>query len=255
MTLDQRRRVHSAVAQLAMVELSRILADTFQNVGGNSGSLQIRFERGRMDVPPLLTYLEERTVRDKVCTGCNARASVYGIAMFCPFCGSRDAAAGFVGSIDAARALLAVTAALPVSLRADLEARGGEDRLAENALGDVVSAFEAYCRARVTELQGAASLRAVQSRQGRNVFQRLDDAVSIIEATLRRPITPTLSASEWNELRVSFATRHVLTHNAGIADAGYVTVGGGTPIGQRVQVTRTAAERALLLLERVVQAM
>lgn len=62
-----------------------------------------------------------------------------------------------------------------------------------------------------------------------------------------------LSQAEWEELREAFARRHVLTHNLGIADARYTAAGGTTPVGQRVQVTPTTAERALQLLERLVQ--
>jgi hypothetical protein len=134
-----------------------------------------------------------------------------------------------------------------------LQARGGEDRLAENALVDSVAAFEAYCRSRVEEVNGAAQLQILLSKHGRNVFQRLDEAVQIMQAELNISGTGALSTTEWDELREAFATRHVLTHNLGIADAHYGASGGTTPLGQRVQVTRTAAERALQLLERLVQ--
>jgi hypothetical protein len=76
-----------------------------------------------------------------------------------------------------------------------------------------------------------------------------------MEGELGVSLSGVLSLAEWDELREAFATRHVLTHNLGIADGAYVASGGTTPQGQRVQVTRTAAERALQLIERLVQAM
>jgi hypothetical protein len=77
-----------------------------------------------------------------------------------------------------------------------------------------------------------------------------------MEGELGASLFGVLSATQWDELRPAFATRHVRTHNlVGIADALYVSSGGSARLGQRVQVTRTAAERALQLIERLVQAM
>jgi hypothetical protein len=98
-------------------------------------------------------------------------------------------------------------------------------------------------------------LRQRNSAHGRNVFQRLADAISIMEGEQGASLFGVLSATQWDELRPAFATRHVRAHNLGIADALYVSSGGSVRLGQRVQVTRTAAERALQLIERLVQAM
>lgn len=251
LTLDQLRRIRSAFARLAMDEVAKMLDKAFLPLQRTSGPVQIRYERGRVELPPLLTYLEEETVREKTCGACGGRSALYGIALFCPFCGRRDSLESFVESIEVARALLAAAADLPAPQRQILQAKGGEDRLAENALGDVVTAFEVFCRSRVEEVKGAAALQTLQAKHGRNVFQRLDEAIPIMEAQLGTRLSTALSASEWNELRLAFASRHVLTHNLGIADAHYVASGGVTPLGQRVQITRSAAERALALIERL----
>ena len=70
-----------------------------------------------------------------------------------------------------------------------------------------------------------------------------------------RPARTPLTVLEVNELRVAFGTRHVLTHNFGISDARYRAGDGTTPLGQRVQVTRTFVDRALALTEQLVAAM
>lgn len=255
LTLDQRRRIRSAAARLAVDQVARALDQAFRPLQRTSGLIQIRYERGRAELPPLLTYLEEQTVRERVCRLCSGRAAVYGIALFCPFCGQRDALASFVESIEVARALLTSIGDLPEPQRRALQARGGEDRLAENALSDSVTAYETFCRSRVEERSGAARLQVLLANHGRNVFQRLTDAVPIMEAELSVSLSGVLSVAERNELHEAFAARHVLIHNLGIADALYVASGGTAPLGQRVQVTRTAAERALQLIKRLVQAM
>ena len=255
LTMDQRRRIMSAAARLAVDHAAAMLDEALGSLHRTSGPIRIKFERGRAELPPLLTYLEEETVRERVCRLCGGRSALYGIALFCPFCGERDAVEGFAESLEAARALLASIGDLPEPQRRVVKARGGEDRLSESALSDAVTAFETFCRTRVEEVSGAARLAVLVANHGRNVFQRLTDAVSIMEAELGVPLTSVLSVAEWGELHEAFATRHVLIHNLGIADAPYVASGGRTSLGQRVQVTPTAAERALQLIERLAQAM
>ena len=256
MTLDQRRRIRSAAARFAVEEVGQMLEEAFRPLERRSaGPIQVRFEKGRVETPPLLTYLEKKTVRDKVCLACGGRCAVFGIAVACPLCGRREPSAMFVESLEATRACLVGLDDLPPSRRQVLQASGGEDRLAESALRDTVTAFEAYCKARYEELQGAGGLQGLLSKHGPNVFQRLDDAISIMGASLGRTVGTALTGAELDELRLAFATRHVLTHNFGISDARYQAAGATTPIGQRVQVTRTVADRALALTERLVGAM
>jgi hypothetical protein len=239
-----------------MQEAARLFEEAFSPMKDiKAGFIQISFEVGRVEIPPLLTYLERQTVRTQVCSACSGRTAVYGIALYCAYCGKRESLAAFLASLEATRACLAAVEGLPVAGRLALQATGGEDRLAENALGDTVSAFESYCRHRYSELVGTAKLTEFLKANGKNAFQRLDTAVAALEQALGRSLTSALKPKEWSELRLAFATRHVLTHNLGIADAQHIAAGGTTPIGQRVQVTRTIAERALGLAERLIQAM
>jgi hypothetical protein len=87
LTLDQRRRIRSAAMRLAIDEATKMLEESFRPLQRTSGPIRIRYERGRAELPPLLTYLEEETVRERVCGGCGGRTALYGIALFCPFCG------------------------------------------------------------------------------------------------------------------------------------------------------------------------
>ena len=125
----------------------------------------------------------------------------------------------------------------------------------ENVLGNEVPAFEFYCRALYSEHAGESALTALLKARGRNMFQRLDDAVDLIDTLLNRDLTPRLEPPEWTALRLAFATRHVLTHNFGLADAQFVSATASGVVGQRVQVTRTFAERTLTHVERLANAM
>lgn len=256
LTLDQRRRIRSAALRLALDETSRMFEEALRPLNRfKSGLVQIRFERGRVETPALLTYLERATVRAKTCEDCDSRSAVYGIAVVCPVCGRRDPMEMFIESLEATRACLVAAADLPADRRQVLEASGGEDRLAEGAVRDSVAAFEAYCKARYEGILGAAALQALLRARGPAIFQRLDDATSVMEVALEKPLENALSDAERDELQRTFATRHVLTHSFGVSDDRYLTSGGATPLGQRVQVTSTMADRALFLIERLVRAM
>lgn len=256
LTLDQRRRLRSAAQQYAVQQLSRLLDDAFSpSKSVRSGPVQIRFERGRTEIPPLLTYLERQTVRIQECSTCGGRTALYGIALYCAYCGQSDSLSIFLASIQASRACLAAASLLTGDDRALLQATGGEDRLTENALTDMVSAFEVYCKHRYAELVGTSSLQSYLKTNGKNAFQRLDGATAAMEAALGRTLTSMLRPGEWKELRLAFAARHVLTHNAGVADSAYITAGGAVPFGQRIQITRTTSERALRLVEQLIRGM
>jgi hypothetical protein len=220
-----------------------------------AGPIQIRLEVQRIEDQPLLTYLEKETIRSLTCASCGRSASVYGIALCCPFCGQRDVLGTFLQSLEAARSCVAAVANLSPEGRQLLQASGGEDRLAENALRDGVTAFEVYCKDRYRQLLGQPALETLLKQSGPNCFQRLGDAIAAMESALGRKLTTTLTPGEWTELELAFAARHVLTHNFGVADLKYQLAGGKTPLGQRVQVTRTNAERFLSLVERLIRGM
>lgn len=257
LTLDQRRRLRAAASRFGLAEMHRLLSNALGSLPRSSsrGLIEISIRPGRLELPPLLTYLEQETIRTSVCTRCARNASVYGIAMFCPNCGKRESIAVFEQAVRSAVAVLDATKSLPLEKRRVLEAEGGLDQLAENVLEDVVTAFEGCCRTRYEEVAGPGALASIQSSHGRNVFQRFEEAVTIMEGALGRPLGAGLSPAESAELKVAFATRHVLTHNMGIADARYAASGGVTPTGQRVQVTETMARRSMELVGRIIRAM
>lgn len=257
LTLDQRRRLRAAASRFALAEAHRLLSDALGSLPQSSGGglIELSIRPGRLELPPLLTYLEKETLRIMSCTICGKGTSVYGIALFCANCGARESMPTFEQAMRSALSVLDATKSMAPDARRILEAQGGLDQLADNLLEDVVSAFEACCRSRYEELIGPGSLESLQSVRGRNVFQRFAEAMVIMDSATGRSMGSVLTLAEAAELKIAFATRHVVSHNMGIADAGYVAGGGSTPVGQRVQVTETMARRSVELVERVVRAM
>ena len=166
-----------------------------------------------------------------------------------------DSLETFAQPIRAARTALETVSTLDMETRLQLQASGGEDRLVENVLGDSVTAFEFYCRALYAEHAGESALLVLLDARGRNVFQRLDDAVDIIGTLLNSDLIGTLEALDWSAPRLAFATRHVITHNFDLAETQFVRSTASGVVGQRVQVTRIFAKRTLSRVERLPNAM
>ena len=103
-------------------------------------------------------------------------------------------------------------------------------------------------------IRAEATGSSLQHAARRSGVGRCFNAIGI-STLLNRDLTPTLEGAEWSALRLAFATRHVLTHNFELADIRFMNITGSGVIGQRVQVTRTFAERTLTLVEPLVQEM
>jgi hypothetical protein len=85
-------------------------------------------------------------------------------------------------------------------------------------------------------------------RQGKgNVFQRLDDTTALFETHCGIDLRTVVGAQIWQDLRVTFARRHVLVHRDGIVDQKFLNAvpRSGLAIGQRLVTSRADAERAL----------
>jgi len=113
LTLDQRRRLRSAAAKWALAEVHRMLSGVLGNQRTmQAGLVSVSFEIGRVEIPPLLSYVERETGRLLRCRSCDGLSASHGIAIFCPFCGRRDSRETFAQSIRAARTALETVSTL-----------------------------------------------------------------------------------------------------------------------------------------------
>jgi hypothetical protein len=82
-------------------------------------------------------------------------------------------------------------------------------------------------------------------------FQRLQDTNEHYQQHLGVDLEAAVGAQVWAALLQAAAIRHVLTHNAGVIDAKFLTRVTGWPQrqGERLQVRRADADRFLDVLE------
>lgn len=208
----------------------------------------------RPRVRALPEIVEERVLRTIACPNCGTHYAVYGVSAFCPVCGPRPATDTVLEAIAAGRGALALQDHLPDDQRDAARAAGVFDRLAADTLKNIVSLFEVFAREQFT----ARATNPTAALQGKgNIFQRLDDTATLFNTHCGIDLPAILGAQVWQDLRETFARRHVLVHRDGIVDQTFLNAvpTSGLANGQRLVISRTDAERALDDVETTVKAL
>lgn len=259
----QQARVMAAaqglLEQWAHEQIGGMLERTFggQRRSRRSGdfiSMEVSYTPG---TPPpvraLPDVVEEQTRRTVACSTCGNHHAVYSATAFCPVCGPRPAAEKVLEAIDGARHALTLEDRLGSEEREHVRALGVFERLAVDAIESVVGLFEMFARDQFSR----RVVDAEQYTRGKgNVFQRLDDAVTLFTEHADLDLIELAGADRWRRLEYAFAQRHVLTHNGGIVDAKFLAQvpDSRLQLGRRLIVTRKDAQQALDDLEAVVSA-
>ncbi len=206
-TQDQIKRVESAafrdIAIPALEDMQRTLAESVR------GHKNITFKPGRMQAT-LHRYAEEDLETEVVCNGCTFRYAIYGVFAFCPDCGQHNSQQILNKSLDVVEKMLAM------AKDADTDVA---EKMKENALEDVVSAFDGFgrevCRVHASAASDSAKAEKIS-------FQDLIRA----EETLRRQfgfdLADCLQIDDWQFVKRSFQKRHPFTHRMGVVDDKYI---------------------------------
>jgi hypothetical protein len=214
----------------------------------------VSFEFSPGTPPSLHSYFEEQVRRTIICGGCSRAFAVYGAACFCPYCGPRDVRARVTDELAAQRRALTVFDHLPEEVREEARAAGVIDVAAADALENVVSLFEQFCRE--SFVVAVANADVVLKKERPNVFQNLDDAERLFRAHAGRAIRGAVDAGKWDRLKVAFAKRHVLAHRGGIVDQRFLDQVSTSRlvVGQRLVIGRSEAAAAMDDLEALLKA-
>jgi hypothetical protein len=123
---------------------------------------------------------------------------------------------------------------------------GSSPQIYESTFKDGFGALETYLKDRF--LQEAKN---VTKPPATTTFQRLQDTNELYKQHLGVDLEAAVGAHVWAALLQAAAIRHVLTHNAGVIDAKFLTRVTGWPQrqGKRLQVRRADADRFLDVLE------
>jgi hypothetical protein len=248
-TKDQRARLISAAKVYAGSKIQDTFGRAFRPTTSSGGLFSISIEYKPGTPPRLHSYVEEQVRRTVICDACSRAAAVYGATSFCPYCGPRHVRARVGDEIAAQRRALAIFDHLPDDIREEARGAGVMDTAAADALENVVTLFELFCRETFAATVPGADVILKNERP--NVFQNLEEADRLFQDHGGRAIRAAVSADRWARLKTAFAKRHVLTHRGGVVDQRFLDqVPTSTlAIGQRLVISRSEAEINLADLE------
>lgn len=182
------------------------------------------------------------------CEYCSSRFAVIGNGYFCPSCGANSVLRTFSDSLRKIR-----TKKDNLTLIHDsLEKAAGKDEaeitcrsLLESCILDGVTAFQKYCE----------GLYAKYGQAPMNAFQRLEQGSKLWEQAIGEGYSRWITTQETEDLNTLFQKRHILSHNEGIVDEGYIKKSGDHryKLNQRIVITEEDIEKLLTILEKIGQ--
>lgn len=228
MTEEQHRYCKEIVAAEAREGVNRMMRKALglgptgkKKIGGGLLSMEISMKSDRRSPPPRRPW-EEQLRRDVTCPHCTLEHAVYGLAVWCPDCGTDIFITHVETEAQVIRAMLN-----------DVERRSNElgpraaARDIENGLEDVVSILEAAMKAlarRKLVADGASAEHndATFRKQVRNRFQSFDGCAEVLSQLFGLDLGQALEADAVKRFKHTLEKRHPITHNLGIVDRKYL---------------------------------
>ena len=225
-TKEQIRYVKDLVSREAMTGIQRALRDALGLDSGGRKRLvdgPIKVDLEMKSSPPAHVWkpYEEILRRDLICPKCTLDHSVYGLAIWCPDCGEDIFLAHVKAEIGVIEAIVG-----DVDRRRHELGRRVAVRDLENALEDLVSAFEATLKFEIrryrrtkgdTDDQVDLTMNKIGSR-----LQSVSNAATIIPPLCNNVMLLPAGSSDETKLDRVFQKRHPITHNLGVVDRKYI---------------------------------
>ncbi len=219
--------------------------------GGGLLSMELSYKPGTL--PHARPPLEDELRRDVVCPNCTLEHAVFGLAIWCPDCGTDI----FITHVTAECASLTASLA-DVERRRELLGARVAARDIENALEDIVSVVEATLgsvlrRGMAARGMAADEIAGLFDKKVRNGLQNIDRARELYREHLAVDLARDLSPEDLQFLRTTFEKRHPITHNLGLVDRKYLRRAESDELeGRDVRVTAADVGRAIDLTIKVV---
>jgi len=191
---------------------------------------------------PLRHYREQRLETEVVCDKCTLRYSIFGVFAYCPDCGAHNSRQILDKNLDLSLKQL--------ELAAEIESNDLAKHLTEDALENVVSAFDGFGRelAKVNADKATAPTRALKVS-----LQSLDSAHTALQDLFGVDIKSTVSTAEWELAVRSFQRRHLLAHKMGVVDQKYIDATGDASIsvGRKITITAEAVRDLIVIVRKL----
>lgn len=204
-------------------------------------SLSVEVKRGG---PTGIRHYTEKQLEEHVtCSACTLKYAVYGTFAFCPDCGTHNSQQILDKNLDLVEQQLVLAATVQGELAS---------RLVEDALENVVSAFDGFGR----EASRVHASAATDPAKAENAsFQNLVGAQQRVLALFGVNLSAAVPAADWSSACRSFQKRHVIAHKMGVVDQDYIdkTTDSHVRVGQKMPLDAQEV-RALSAVVRVLGA-
>lgn len=220
--------------------------------GGDFISMEISYKPGRL--VPVRPPIEEELRRDVTCPKCGLEHAVFGLANWCPDCGSDIFLVHVDKEFEVVRYMLGDVERRREQLGARVSARD-----IENALEDTVSIFEAALRAMTRHHMknsgiSDADIEDALRKRIANKYQNVQLAAEVFKHEFGIELFEGFDKGEIEAFRLTFEKRHPITHNLGIVDRKYLEkVRAGELEGHDVPVSVEEIETAIEFSNQVLQ--
>jgi predicted RNA-binding Zn-ribbon protein involved in translation (DUF1610 family) len=216
-TTDQVEWIKSMMIRGIHKSFQNIMSRSFPSRSkprGGMFSVSMEFKRGSL--PSVRHYAEERLKQEVVCDHCKFRYAIYGVSFHCPLCGKGNILQHLERSSETIRILVNESERIGTEHGPHVA-----EAILGNALEDVVGLFEGFLK-----YAYRYAIRKAKNKDDadkliqkiRTNFQRLSGAEEIFRRDLSIECFQRLDAKELDALDLTFAKRHVLTHNLGLVD-------------------------------------
>lgn len=258
-TKSQQEYAKRVVENEAVEAMQRMLGDALglgpsgrKQLGGGMFSIEMSLQRApRRHVS---RPLEEELRRDIRCAMCGLEHAVFGLALWCPDCGTDLFLDHVHEELEVTRRILGAVDDRRAALGARIAARD-----VENSLEDTVSLFETVLKIvtrRVLQARGQTEEQVDDTfrRHVRNTYQSVGSAAATFQALVALDLFAEIDESRRATLANVFEKRHPITHNLGVVDRNYLRrAQSGELEGREVRVKTEEVREAVDVAESVLR--
>jgi hypothetical protein len=221
-----------------------------RKISGGLISMEISLETE--DPKPITRPIEEELRRNITCPSCGLEHSVFGLAFWCPDCGTDTFMKHVEAELEVIQKIILDVPERQKKLGARIAAKD-----LDNALEDIVSIFEAVLKIATRRRLESDGLQEkewqkLQEKVIRNKFQNLDSANGLIQELFKTNLFEGLSDDEFSFLKTTFEKRHPITHNLGVIDHKYMRRISSGKLGKEIRVTGNELLVAIVTVTKIV---
>lgn len=214
LTEEQKRFFEDVLLSEATHAFSNMMKSSFRN------SKHVTYKPGRLPTPRV--PFEDEVQRNVVCPHCTLDHAVYGLAWWCPDCGTDIFLPHVEAEVNVVRAMLE-----DIGRRRKQLGRRVAAKVTEDCLEDVVSIYEAVLKAlinRYMQHQGKSKeeIEHILTKTVRNGFQNIERSGALMQDIAGISLFDAMDDAALNRLKSTFEMRHPITHNLAVFDRKYL---------------------------------